>query len=120
MNESTKQSYNHDAHLLAQSFRSWIERERCTRLVDLRWHEWGTIVYIGPLSGSALDLLCDSDDARAMCEWADEQTGRKCSLLQAYVIAEELGLKIRGNGSPVVLPDNAELVSMSGLETGVS
>ena len=93
-------SYQRDAEALAAAFVEWIELQSATRAVDLRWHEWDGICFAGPLAGDALDMLCDSPDARAMCEWADKRTGHKCTLLQAMAAAETLGLKTPGKGTP--------------------
>ncbi len=84
--------YLEDLEKLKAAFQEWIAIQSETRTVDLRWHEWGKIVFAGPLTGAALDVLCASPDARAMCEWADERTGRKCTLLMAIAAAETLGL----------------------------
>jgi len=94
-------TYQRDAEALALAFREWIELQATTRSVDLRWHDWGGVVcFAGPLAGEALDMLCDSPDARAMCEWSDERTGHRCTLLMAMAAAETLGLKTPGKGTP--------------------
>ena len=57
-------------------------------------------MYAAPLQGAALDVLCASEDCRAMCEWADARTGQRCTLIQAIAVAEHLGLKLPGVGDP--------------------
>lgn len=86
-------SYDRDAIVLAQAIQEWIERTSKTRLPDLRFHDWGTICYIGPLHGEALDHLAASADAREMLEWADVRSGRKATLLMACAVLEQLGIK---------------------------
>jgi len=93
-------NYKRDAEALALAFREWIELQSATRAVDLRWREWGGIVIAGPLAGDALEMLCDSADAREMCEWADKRTGHRCTLLMGMAAAETLGLKTPGRGTP--------------------
>lgn len=90
---SFPKNYNRDAERLRVAIQEWIAIQSETRLVDLRFHDWGTICYIGPLAGSALDHLAASADARAMLEWADQRTGHVATLLMANVILEMLGLK---------------------------
>lgn len=91
--------YARDAEALVVAFQEWIAIQSESRAVDLRWHEWGGIVFAGPLQGAALDVLCASADARAMCEWSDARTGHVCTLLQALAAAETLGLKTPGVGT---------------------
>ena len=88
-----KAKYEACAKQVLALMKVWLERECQSRAPDLRFHEWGTDLFGGALTGSCLDVLCASDDARRMCEWIDEQTGRQATLLMAYVAAEALGLK---------------------------
>lgn len=86
--------YARDAERLVMLFDLWVSEQSQTRAVDLQWIS-------GPLSGKCLDYLCASDDARSMCEWADEQSGHRCTLLQAMAAIETLGLKTVGQGKPL-------------------
>lgn len=85
--------YNRDAQRLSVAILQWIAIQSETRSPDLRFHEWGRVCYIGPLTGAALDQLAASPDARAMLEWADEKSGRKATLLMAVIVLEQLGIK---------------------------
>jgi hypothetical protein len=86
-------NYNRDARRLGVAITEWIAIQSETRSPDLRFHEWGTVCYIGPLRGEALDHLAASPDARAMLEWADERIGRQGTLLMACAVLEIMGLK---------------------------
>jgi hypothetical protein len=91
--------YERDAQALRLAIQQWIAATSESRLPDLRFHDWGTICYVGPLHGDALDHLAASADARAMLEWADERTGRRATLLMACVVLEMMGLKPRNSRS---------------------
>lgn len=92
--------YERDCEALRSAFQEWILLQSESRLVDLRWYDWGRVAIAGPLCGDALGLLCASDDARAMCEWSDARTMHRCTLLQALTVAEVMGLKKKGDGEP--------------------
>lgn len=94
-------AYTRDLQRLRILFEMWVTTKSRERPVDLRFYDWRGCVYAAPLQGRALDLLCASDDAREMCEWADAQSGHVCTLLQALAVAESLGLKLRNDGPPV-------------------
>lgn len=85
--------YEQDAQALKAAIQEWIASTSESRLPDLRFHDWGTVCYVGPLCGTALDHLAASADARAMLEWADERTGRRGTLLMACVVLETMGIK---------------------------
>lgn len=89
----TRESYERDAQALAVAIKEWIAIQSATRLVDLRFHDWGGVCHVGPLCGAALDHLAASPDARAMLEWADERSGRRATLLMALAVLEMLGIK---------------------------
>ena len=72
----SKKKYSDCAAQVLALMKTWLETECQTRAPELRFHEWGETVYAGPLRGSSLDVLCASPDARRMCEWIDERTGR--------------------------------------------
>lgn len=82
--------YVDDTHALQSAIERWVAKESQTRLVDLRFHDWGKVVYAGP--GKALDAIAASPDARALLEWCDRETGQRCTLLQAYAVLEHLGM----------------------------
>jgi hypothetical protein len=109
-------AYARDAETLVVLFRIWVEQQSQTRAVDLQWYEWNGIAIGAPLAGEALDYLCASDDARAMCEWADQQSGHRCTLLQAMAAIETLGLKTPGQGKrlPPELLRNVTPISDAG------
>lgn len=90
---ATRPEYERDAKRVALAIKQWIAKESETRLVDLRFHDWGTTAYIGPLCGKCLDYLAASPDARAMLEWVDRETGHQATLLMACAVLELLGLK---------------------------
>jgi hypothetical protein len=60
-------------------------------LPDLRWHDPGEMVYVGPLKGEPLKFLANSPDAFRLLEWLDAQTGCKVTILQATIALAELG-----------------------------
>jgi hypothetical protein len=60
-------------------------------LPDLKWLDPGDTVFIGGLAGKALDFLCDSPDARRLCEWLDEQTNRQATVFQMTMALRFLG-----------------------------
>jgi hypothetical protein len=95
------ENYARDLRRLTILFQMWVETKSRERFVDLRFYDWRGRVFAAPLKGDALDLLCASPDAREMCEWADDQSGNVCTLLQALAAAESLGLKLRNDGPPL-------------------
>lgn len=105
--------YARDAQALMVLFRTWVDKESQTRAVDLRWYDWGGLAIGAALTGEALDYLCDSDDARAMCEWADEQLDHRPTLIQAMVAIETLGLKTPGEGKRLPPEMLARVVQLS-------
>lgn len=90
---ATQAEYERDAQRVAAAIKRWIAKESATRLVDLKFHKWGTTAYIGPLSGRCIDYLAASPDARAMLEWVDEQTGHQATLMMACCVLELLEIK---------------------------
>ncbi len=89
----SQKKYSDCANHVLVLMKTWLETECQTRAPDLRFHDWGKTVYGGPLTGSSLDVLCASPDARRMCEWIDERTNHEATLLMACAAAEMLGLK---------------------------
>ncbi len=60
-------------------------------LPDLRWHDPGTVRYVGPLRGEAVRYLADSPDAFRLVEWLDVETGRQGTLAQLTMALQLLG-----------------------------
>jgi hypothetical protein len=86
--------YEEDAAKLRCAIQMWVMRESESRLVDLGFRDWGRSVYFGPLNATTIDYLATTPDARAMLLWADEASGHKASLLQAYIVLQQLGLLV--------------------------
>lgn len=103
MSEKPPPGYLECCQQLAVLFQIWITNASQDRLVNVQFYEWNRTVYMGGLTGEPLNFLCATADARAMCEWADQQTRppHRATLLQAMAVAEHLGLKTKGVGPPV-------------------
>lgn len=69
--------------------KAWIEAE--PTLPDLRWHERGTVIYAGDLTGPGLQYLANSPDAYRLCRWIDERTGKQATLFQMDCALRILG-----------------------------
>lgn len=74
---------------LAMLVTYWVEHE--PTLPDLRWHDRGTVIYAGDLTGPGLKFLANSPDAYRLCHWVDERTDRKATLFQMDCALRSLG-----------------------------
>jgi hypothetical protein len=67
---------------LAELIPEWIAAQ--PKPPDLRWYDIceGGILVTGPLCGECLKALAASQDAIRLCQWLDEKTHKKATLLQ--------------------------------------
>jgi predicted protein tyrosine phosphatase len=84
--------YNECAERVARHIQAWIEKQSAERFVDLRFKDWGRIVYAGSVVPETVDFLAESPDARALLLHVGEREP-EATLLMTCVVLETLGYK---------------------------
>ena len=90
--DAPPKGYNECAERVAKLIRRWIEAQSAARFVDLRFKDWGRVVYAGSVAPETVDVLAESPDARALLLHIGEREP-EATLLMTAVVLETLGYK---------------------------